>query len=131
MFTRLAGAVALAATMAGGTAAPAQTPIAGDDYALETVASALRLCGADESAPGGAYAIGFCYGWLEGVGQMYEAIVLDPRFELNKVACPPRELTREEVRVLFVDWARANPADAATAPLVGLVKSAKEAYPCT
>jgi hypothetical protein len=62
---------------------------------------------------------------------MYEAVVLDPRFDMMRVSCPPRELSREEVRVVFVTWARANPSEAATPPLVGLIKSVKEAYPCT
>ncbi len=62
---------------------------------------------------------------------MYEAVVLDPRFDMMRVSCPPRELSREEVRVVFVAWARANSSEAATPPLVGLIKSVKEAYPCT
>jgi hypothetical protein len=57
-------ALALAGVIATGPAAQAQMVPAGEDYALETVASALRLCGADEAGNGGAYAIGFCYGWL-------------------------------------------------------------------
>jgi hypothetical protein len=129
--TARAAALALAAGLAAGPGAHAQAPIAGEHYALETVASALRLCAANESAPGGAYAIGFCYGWLEGVGQMYEAVVLNPSFDLKRLACPPREQTREEMRVIFVAWAQANPAEAASSPLVGLAKSVKEAFPCT
>ena len=101
-----------------------------DDFEGETVASMISLCTADEATDAGKYATGFCYGWLEGLEQFYGALLADQRFGVKPVACPGRTLSREETRDAFIDWAQANPFAMDLPALEGLIRAAKESFPC-
>lgn len=121
------------ATVAAGLAliaVTAQAEITRETFDAETVASLHELCSADETTSAGKYAVGFCYGWIEGVGQFYEQLVSDSRFEFKSVVCTAGELTREEVRASFVNWAKANPQSAGRPALDGIFSALKETYPC-
>jgi len=117
----------LAVLLAAGTAQAQDTP---GSFKAETVGSMQVLCTPDQSTTGGKQAIGFCYGWIEGVGQFYAQLMLDDRFDLEPSICPEGELTREEIRNTFVDWATANPGEADAAALSGLINALKQAHPC-
>ena len=111
-------------------ATAAQADMKPESFEAETVGSLQKLCAADEATTDGKYAIGFCYGWIEGLGQFYEQLVLDKRFDVKPVVCAGKELTREEVRATFVTWANANPNAAGEPALRGLVTALKEKHPC-
>jgi Rap1a immunity proteins len=100
------------------------------DFKGETVGSIVKLCTASEDTNAGKYAIGFCYGWLEGLEQFYDALLADERFAVKPVACPATELTRAETRDAFVSWAKADPARMNMPALEGILSAAKETYPC-
>lgn len=124
--TRIFGLIMMAALLA----VPAQAQVTRDDFSARTVADLHKLCAAADADRSHAYAIGFCYGWLEGAGQFYEEMFLDPRFELRPLVCNAEELTREQARTIFVDWARANPGEAGRPALSGVITAMKEQYPC-
>jgi hypothetical protein len=100
------------------------------DFEGETVGSIVKLCTASEDTDAGKYAIGFCYGWIEGLDQFYDALLADERFDVQPVACPASEPLREETRDAFVRWAKADPARMKMPALQGMIHAAKETYPC-
>ena len=120
----------LAVALALAAALPARAQGPGDPFQAETVAAMQALCTADQGTADGKYAVGFCYGWIEGLGQFYQELLTDKRFDFPRVICAGRELSREEVRSQFVDWARRHPADAGRPALAGIVDAMKEEYPC-
>ncbi len=111
-------------------AGTAMADVKPETFKAETVASMYRLCSADETTTAGKYAVGFCYGWIEGVGQFYEELLIDKRFNLKATVCTDPDLTREEVRETFVNWADANPDSGSRPALDGIVRAMKENYPC-
>lgn len=111
-------------------AGTAQAEVKPETFKGETVASMYRLCSADEMTSDGKYAVGFCYGWIEGARQFYEQLQMDKRFNLTPTVCTDPSVTREDVRETFISWADAN-RDAGTRPaLNGLISAMKEKYPC-
>jgi hypothetical protein len=100
------------------------------DFEGETVASIVKLCTASEDTDAGKYAVGFCYGWIEGLDQFYDVLLADERFDVQPVACPASEPSREETRDAFVRWAKADPARMNMPALEGMIHAAKETYPC-
>ena len=120
----LAVAVVLCATMANAA------DVTFKDFKAETTESILRLCTADEDKDLGKYAIGFCYGWIEGLEQLWGALLADERFNIKPVSCPGKRLTRDETRTEFINWIKANPSAKKLPPLEALTRAAKETYPC-
>jgi hypothetical protein len=90
----------------------------------------LRLCTADEDKDLGKYAIGFCYGWIEGLEQLWGALLADERFDIKPISCPGKRLTRDQTRTEFIRWIKANPSAMKLPPLEALTRAAKETYPC-
>ena len=101
-----------------------------NDFRAETTKSILHLCTADEDKDLGKYAIGFCYGWIEGLEQLWGALLADERFGIKPISCPGRRLTRDETRAEFINWVKANPSAMNLPPLEALTRAAKETYPC-
>lgn len=122
-------AILLAAVLAVSGASAAE-PTA-EDFDAVTVASLARLCSADQGTEIGKYAVGFCYGWIEGVEQFYSALLRDERFDVKPVACPGRVVTREETRKIFVDWAAVTPDSGNLEPLQGIIDAVRATFPCT
>ncbi len=121
---RTLGALLLIAT-------PVQaTEVTKETFEATTVKEIVALCSEPEDSDIGKYAIGFCYGWLRGIDQFYDALLGDERFEVKPVACPGREVSPGETRQLFIQWA--NTADGAMemAALPGIIRAAKETFPC-
>ncbi len=100
------------------------------DFEGETVGSIVKLCTASEDTDVGKYAIGFCYGWIEGLDQFYDALLADERFDVQRIACPVSEPSREETRDAFVRWAQADPARMNMPALEGMIHAAKATFPC-
>jgi len=121
-------AFALAAALAASGAAAAEPSM--DDFDAVTVGSLARLCAADENTEVGKYAIGFCYGWIEGVEQFYAALLRDERFNVEPAACPGRVVSREEAREIFVAWAAGNQGAANLEPLQGIIEAMRATFPC-
>jgi hypothetical protein len=57
-------------------------------------------------------------------------LLADERFDVQPVACPASEPSREETRDAFVRWAKADPARMNMPALEGMIHAAKETYPC-
>lgn len=111
-------------------ASTAQAQMKHEHFEAETVGALHKLCAADEATSDGKYALGFCYGWIEGAGQFYEQLLLDKRFDIQRAVCSEKELTREDARATFTAWAEANPQSANEPALRGMFNAMKESYPC-
>jgi hypothetical protein len=114
----------------GATTAQA-AEVKNEHFEATNVASVVKLCSADQATEAGKYAIGFCYGWIEGLEQFYAALLRDERFDVQPAVCPGRVVSREETRQIFLDWAAANPGMGNLDPLEGLIRASKEKFPCT
>jgi hypothetical protein len=93
-----------------------------DGASVETTAELARMCGMEERS--------FCYGYINGAGQFYAALVNDPEVDVDPFVCPGREVREEEAVTLFLDWFERNP-DAASEPAIdGLFRAWVAAFPC-
>ena len=117
-----------AALLVAGNASTAELTRA--DFEGDTVGSIVELCTTSEEADAGKYAIGFCYGWIEGLEQFYSALLVDERFNVQPIACPASQLSREETRDVFVRWAGTDATKLDMPALEGIVHAMKEAHPC-
>ncbi len=125
MQSRLLAAAVAGALLIG---APAASALAPDDFKLTTTGSLYRVCSADITDPLYAEGRQACYGFLFGAGLFYyEAVKAE---KIKKVVCPNENITRESVRVAFVDWAARNRDKMAESPIDGLVRSAAARWPC-
>jgi hypothetical protein len=111
-------ALAAAVMVLGGQAVDAQEGGA----SVSTTAELAAMCGmADRS---------FCFGYLNGAGQFYEALIAHEEVDVDPFVCPGREVTEEEAVAVFLDWYENNP-DAAGEPAIdGLFRAWVAAFPC-
>ncbi len=112
-------------------AAPAvASDVTVEDFKAASVASVVKLCSSPESSAMNQYAQGFCYGWIAGIEQFYDALVADPRFDIQPTVCPNGEISREQARVILVEWAATHPESSGMPALSGLIQALRLKYPC-
>lgn len=128
MRTRLYVALAVALSLAPVANA---AEITRETFKVRSVADIVDLCSAPRESDMGKYAYGFCFGWLRGIDEFYDAMLADKRFKMKAIACPESQLTYEEQRDLFVGWARKTKGAMEMPALNGLVRAAKETFPCS
>lgn len=122
-------AAALAASLAlAATAAEAQvTP---DNFVGGRTSDLAALCAAGAGDPNVIAAINHCHGFLMATGQFHTAVT-DALPNRRPFFCLPNPRpTLESVRTGFVTWARANPQQAGTPAVEGVVRFATDAFPC-
>ncbi|MEO1190392.1 MAG: Rap1a/Tai family immunity protein [Pseudomonadota bacterium] len=123
--------VAAATALLGLSAMPAQAEsIMKEDFEGATVAQVVKLCSPGENDGMGQYAMGYCYGWIAGIEQFYDALVADPRFNFTPSVCTDSEISREEARQTMIAWAVENPDSASMPALSGLIAAMRAKYPC-
>lgn len=124
-------AIGLAALLAlGAGPAPAQTSTAPTGPAGVTTGALAELCaqggGTDRIA---AAAVGYCRGFLIGVGQMHREI--SARGIRPALYCiPDPSPTIEQAQASFIAWVQANPGEAGETAAIGLLRWAAATYPC-
>jgi len=119
MMRRLTGVASAAALLlTAGQAAWAQTGGA----TVESTADLARFCAMEDRT--------FCYGYINGAGQFYRALVGNPEVDVDPFVCPGREVSEDEAAAIFLDWVDAHP-DAGDEPAIdGLFRAWVEAFPC-
>ena len=125
--TILAGALALAMTPGMADAA-----LDKEDFNLNTTAQLMDVCDAPEKAQLAVQARNFCLGFIEGAIHYHDHVSASK--DMGKIVCAPPGATREDVRVIFVNWAFANRSDKAVMEsnaLVGLISAAMDTWSCT
>ena len=107
-----------------------------DGYAAETAnfeASTTRdlveLCSAVEGDELFAAAMGYCLGFIDAAHDYHQSVTSGDL--LKPISCPDHQVTRQEVRDVFLDWARSNEALLdSESPIHGLMRAASARWPC-
>jgi hypothetical protein len=97
-----------------------------------TTAGLAQLC----AAGGGtdtvsAAAVGYCRGFLIGVGQYHTELTARGAGRPPVFCLPEPSPTIEAAQDSFVIWSRANPQHASEKALIGLMRWAAATFPCT
>jgi hypothetical protein len=124
-------AAAMLAAVLAGPAARAQTaPPEAGRTPPRTVAALAEVCATPSSSPDYTAARYFCAGFLSGVGQYHAALhpAGGPRSPLFCVPNPPPRLS--DAAAAFVTWAQANPQFGGDMAVDGLMRFARQNYPC-
>ncbi len=109
-------------------AAQAQ-PLPGDAVQPVSTGTLRNLCSTPTTDPNAAIAVGFCRGFMIGVGQ-YHAGISGPGGARPIFCLPNPTPTLETVQADFVAWAAGNPQYAVEKAVDGLMRFAAAAYPC-
>ena len=115
---------------AGAACALASSVLAAEvsNFNLGTTRDLIALCSDWSDDPLYAEAMQFCYGYMAGVAQLHRALVRADNIE--PIACPQHEVTREELVRIFLDWAHANPGAMDELPAESVKRAAAAAWPC-
>jgi hypothetical protein len=71
---------------------------------------------------------GFCLGYMTGAMQLYRAAAASPN--IKNFVCPGHEVSRAEMRDVFLEWAAANPQHLSEPAVDSLLRAAVAKYPC-
>jgi hypothetical protein len=121
--TALAG-IGLAACVASGGAGAMDAGA----YDLDSARDLLDVCAPADGDPDADAALAFCYGYISGTGEFYIEMVKAEA--IDRMACADPVPSLHEIRMAFVDWARANPGELAAGPGHTFWKAMSVAYPC-
>jgi hypothetical protein len=114
--------------------APAQqgsgASIATTNVPGRSVTDLAMLCNAGLQDPNRSDALGYCTGFIVGVGQFHTSLTAAGGL-LRPIFCVPNpQPTLRQAAAAFVTWTRANPQHAADRAVDGLMRFAAETYPC-
>ena len=98
------------------------------NFHLDTTADLVALCSCPPENPLFGQALQFCYGYLTGMAHLHRALVDDG--EIERLACPNHEVTREELARVFLDWAGVNAGSMQELPAESVKRAAIAAWPC-
>lgn len=100
-----------------------------EDFVLSTTQDLVDVCSAAPDDPLAAEAKQACYGYIAGTIHFYRSLV-DGGDRFKPIVCPGRDLTRQEVAALLLDWAKDNPEHMDELPVEGVIRATVAAYPC-
>jgi hypothetical protein len=101
-------------------------------FRLESTMDLYELCSVSSDVESFATARYACRGFIEGVVQYHDAISDNKTYK--RLICYPSTATIADARNAFVAWVAANNDDKKLMqkmPVVGLVRSLAEKYPCS
>ncbi|MFQ5657706.1 MAG: Rap1a/Tai family immunity protein [Candidatus Methylomirabilales bacterium] len=97
-----------------------------EDFLVKTGEDLVELCEVDDNDPLLTAALHFCHGFAVGT---YRTLVAATRED--PVVCEPEDpVSRNEAILMFVEWARANPAYLSEAPEELVVRFVLQQWPC-
>jgi 2-methylcitrate dehydratase PrpD len=99
------------------------------NFNLETTRDLVALCSCPPEDPLYAQALQFCFGYMTGMAHLHRALV-DAK-EIERLACPDHQVTREELARVFLDWAGANTGAMDGPPADGVKRAAVAEWPCS
>ncbi|BBK42507.1 hypothetical protein STVA_25270 [Allostella vacuolata] len=123
-FAAAFAAVSLASAM------PAAAAVTQDDFLVRNTGSLVALCSVTPQDPLAVQALHFCHGYVAGVADQYQSMGA-PRPGVPPPYCltDPRP-TRSQAIGMFLDWVKANPAEASAEAVDSLFRFARAAWPC-
>jgi Rap1a immunity proteins len=99
------------------------------NFNLGTTGDLVALCTSQPDEPLYAEALQFCYGYMAGLAQFHRALVQAD--DIEPLACPQHEVTREALVQVFLDWARGKPGAMDELPADSVKRAAVAAWPCS
>ena len=126
-FPHLVVAAAAALTFASGAALAADP----EDFGFDTTEDLYLVCSTPANVPEHVPAALACRAFIEATVQYHDEIV--GREGVKRLVCYDETTTIEEARQVFVDWGKKNLRKKklkGEQPVVGLMRSLSEAYPC-
>jgi len=118
------GALMLLALAGGPALAQSAAPL--PQLSTGTLAA---LCGATGTDAESLMAVGYCRGFIVGMGQ-YHIAITRPGGIMPAFCLPQETPALEFVQTSFVTWVAANPDQAETKAVDGLLRWAATTYPC-
>lgn len=109
---------AVAALGAGAAAGHAQD----DGPTVQTTSDLAAFCSMDDRD--------FCFGYINGAGQFYQALVTDEQVGIEPFVCPGREVSEREAVQIFLDWYETHQDESEQPAIDGLFKAWVAAFPC-
>lgn len=107
------------------------TAIEDDDLRFDTTRDLYDVCAVPADAPEYPVANQACRAFIEAAVQYHDAV--SDRKNLRRLICYPKSATIRDGKDAFIAWARTN-ADNQTRmgelPVIGLVRSLENKYPC-
>lgn len=98
-------------------------------FRLDDGAALVTACTVPEGEPLHDTAKGFCLGYMTGAMQLYRAATASPN--IPNAVCAEREISRAEMRAIFLAWAEDHPEHLDEPAIDALFRAAVAAFPCT
>jgi Rap1a immunity proteins len=99
-----------------------------ESFELNDARALVTACTVPDESPLYQTAKGFCLGYMTGAMQLYRAAAASPN--VKNFVCPGREVSRAEMRDVFLAWAAANPERLSEPAVDSLLRSAVAKFPC-
>jgi len=114
----------LAVAIAAATTFMSGAPAAAQDYerSVRTVGDLARFCRMEDKA--------FCYGYVNGASQFYEALVAYEEVDVDPFVCPDGPVSEEEAVTSFLGWFDSHPDARDETAIDGLFRAWVAAFPC-
>jgi hypothetical protein len=114
-----------------GAAAQPAGPLAPELFSSGTTGDLGLICVPDPLDPARLAALGYCHGFIAGVGQVFLQITR-PDGPFRPFFCLPEvRPSLADVGRRFAEWSRAHPQHAIEPAAEGLLRFATATYPCT
>ena len=123
IFFALVAAVALSS---GG--AQAESGYSLEDFELRTGQDLLDMCTLDANHRDYPVAHAYCVGFIEGAGQLHDALAAGPEFD--RLVCAPKNVTLDDVVTVYASYAAAIPQYMRESAIDSLVRAAAAKWPC-
>jgi hypothetical protein len=124
----VAAAVMFSAPVTAQTSPPTSVDVVVESFHLRDAGDLVTACSVNKESELYARANAFCLGYMSGAMQFYSAAVASP--DVTPFICAGRDISRAEMRTIFLDWAKNHPDRLGEPPIDGLVRAAVAQFPC-
>ena len=102
-------------------------PVMASEAGDVDAAMLVEYCGMTGEDPETHTAIAFCYGYIDAALDYHHAILPGGK----RITCPPGTVTRKDVALAVVEWAKVNTDKVGEQPPVNIVmEAAGDTWPC-
>ena len=122
----LAGAMAAAVF----AASPGEAQLTEQNFLGGRTSDLAALCAASPQDALGQVALGYCQGFVVGVGQYHRSLTAEGGGQRPVFCLPDPSPTFDQARLAFVAWARNNPQYGTEPAVDGLMRFAQATYRC-
>ncbi len=120
----------LVLAVAAAVTTPASAQLSEQTFRGGRTSDLAALCSASDTDLAGTAARAWCQGFIVATAQYHNSVAeADPT--RGRLYCvPDPNITLDQIRASFVNWARSHPEHAGTRAVDGLVRFASATWPC-